>query len=82
MPIWPFHRSRADEDAAALVLAVTAASRRPSFYGPERVPDTMDGRFELMAVHGALAMLRLQADPALKPLAQAFDVNQVHADAE
>ena len=72
MPIWPFHRSRADEDAEALVLAVTAASRRPAFYGSDLVPDTMDGRFELMAVHGALAMLRLQADPALKPLAQAF----------
>jgi len=72
MPIWPFHRSRADADAEALVLAVTAASRRPAFYGPDRVPDTMDGRFELMTVHGALAMLRLQADPALKPLAQVF----------
>lgn len=72
MPIWPFHRSRADQDAEALVSAVTAASRRAQFYGPERVPDTMDGRFEMMTVHGALALLRLQTDPALKPLAQAF----------
>jgi cytochrome b pre-mRNA-processing protein 3 len=32
----------------------------------------MDGRVELMTVHGVLAMLRLQADPALKPLAQTF----------
>ncbi len=72
MPIWPFHRSRAETDAEALLLAVTAASRRPEFYGPERVPDTMEGRFELMTLHGVLAMLRLRADPALKPLAQAF----------
>ena len=72
MPIWPFHRSRAEADAEALVLAVTAASRRPEFFGEGRIPDTMDGRFELLAVHGVLAMLRLQADPALRPLGQAF----------
>ncbi|MCC6786273.1 MAG: ubiquinol-cytochrome C chaperone [Hyphomonadaceae bacterium] len=72
MPIWPFHRSRAETDAEALLSAVTNASRRPEFYGADRAPDTLDGRFELMAVNGVLAMLRLQADPALKPLAQAF----------
>jgi len=72
MPIWPFHRSRADEDAGALLSAVTAASRRPEFYGEAKVPDTMEGRTELMTIHGVLAMLRLQADPALKPLAQSF----------
>lgn len=72
MPIWPFHRSRADEDAATLVSAVTAASRRPEFYGPDRIPDTMEGRTELMSIHGVLAMLRLQADPALRPLSQSF----------
>ena len=32
----------------------------------------MDGRFELITVHGVLAMLRLQSDPVLKPLAQTF----------
>ncbi|MBX3429075.1 MAG: hypothetical protein KF779_05815 [Hyphomonadaceae bacterium] len=72
MPIWPFHRSRAETDAAALLSAVTAASRRQEFYGPDRVPDTMEGRFELMALNGVLAMLRLRADPALNPLSQAF----------
>lgn len=72
MSIWPFHRSRADLDSQKLVAAVTEASRRPEFYGDERIPDTMDGRFELMAVNGALAMLRLQGEPTLRPLAQAF----------
>jgi cytochrome b pre-mRNA-processing protein 3 len=32
----------------------------------------MEGRFEMMTVHGMLAMLRLRADPALTPLAQLF----------
>ncbi len=72
MPIWPFHRSRADLDGETLAAAVTNASRRPEFYGEDRIPDTMHGRFEFMALNGVLAMLRLQAEPALRPLAQMF----------
>ncbi len=72
MPIWPFHRSRAELDGQKLVDAVTDASRRPEFFGNDRIPDTMDGRFELMALNGAMAMVRLQSDPTLRPLAQTF----------
>jgi cytochrome b pre-mRNA-processing protein 3 len=72
MPIWPFRRSRADEDAERLLGAVTAVSRRPAFFGEERAPDTLQGRFELMTVHGALALVRLKAEPGAAPLAQAF----------
>lgn len=32
----------------------------------------MEGRFELMAINGCLALFRLRAEPALRPLAQAF----------
>jgi cytochrome b pre-mRNA-processing protein 3 len=72
MSIWPFHRSRADADAQRLLAALTEASRRPEFFGPGRVPDTLEGRFELMALNGALALTRLRRDPGLGPLAQAF----------
>lgn len=72
MTMWPFRRSRAEEDAARLLAAVTGASRRPAFYGAGRVEDTLEGRFEFMTLNGALALIRLQADPALAPLAQAF----------
>lgn len=72
MPIWPFHRSRADDDAETLLGAVTVASRRAEFFGPERVPDTFEGRFELMTLNGALALIRMQAEPGLRPLAQVF----------
>src|SRR5262245_29059216 len=72
MPIWPFQRSRADEDAERLLAAVTDASRRPAFFGEDRVGDTLEGRFELMTIHGALALIRLQGEPDAEPLAQAF----------
>jgi cytochrome b pre-mRNA-processing protein 3 len=72
MPIWPFQRSRADEDAARLLAQVQAASRRPAFFGAERIPDTLEGRFEFLALNGALALIRLKAAPETKPLAQAF----------
>jgi cytochrome b pre-mRNA-processing protein 3 len=72
MPIWPFQRSRADDDAERLLTAVTEASRRPGFFGEGRIPDTLEGRFELMTVHGALAQIRLQKAPDTRPLAQAF----------
>ena len=72
MPIWPFQRSRADEDAERLLAAVTEASRRPAFFGVERIPDTLEGRFEAVTVHGALALVRLLAEPEFRPLSQAF----------
>jgi cytochrome b pre-mRNA-processing protein 3 len=72
MPIWPFQRSRADDDAERLLSAVTQASRRPAFFGENRVPDTLEGRFEMMTVHGALALIRLIGDPGAQPLSQAF----------
>lgn len=72
MPGWPFSRSRSGTDAARLLAAVEAASRRPAFYGPGRVADTLEGRFELLALNAALALLRLKADPGAQPLTQDF----------
>ncbi len=45
-----------------LYESVLAQARSPEFYGPGRVPDTVDGRFELLALHLALVIRRLQAD--------------------
>jgi cytochrome b pre-mRNA-processing protein 3 len=72
MGIWPFRRSRARADAQRLLEAVQAASRRPALFGAGKAPDTLDGRFEVMALHAGLALLRLRADPEATPLAQAF----------
>jgi cytochrome b pre-mRNA-processing protein 3 len=70
--LWPFQRSRAETDAALLVEAVSRAARQPALYGPGRAPDTLEGRLEMMLLHGALALIRLEREPALAPLAQAF----------
>lgn len=72
MGIWPFQRSRADEDAEKLLEAVNQASRRADFFGENKTPDTLDGRFEMLTLHAALALIRLQAAPEAAPLAQSF----------
>lgn len=72
MGIWPFRRSRADSDAERLLAVVIQVSRQPGFFGEGRAPDTLDGRLELMTLHAVLVLRRLQAEPGLAPLAQAF----------
>lgn len=72
MRVWPFRPSAVKQDAERLLQAVTQASRRPVFFGENKAPDTLEGRFEIMALHAALALLRLRADPAGAELAQKF----------
>ena len=72
MALWPFQPSRASQDAARLLDVVTQVSRRPPLFGPGRIPDTLEGRFEAMAIHGALVMIRLATDAGAAPLAQIF----------
>jgi cytochrome b pre-mRNA-processing protein 3 len=71
------YRTSARHDRAGLALyrAAVAAARDPWFYRALRVSDTLDGRFDLIAVHTFLLIHRLQDAPAPGPvLAQAvFD---------
>ena len=46
---------------------IVAASRNPAFYERFGVPDTLEGRFELLILHAALALRRLAALPAPGP---------------
>lgn len=48
-------RRRADR----LLAAVTAQARRPVFYEALSVPDTLDGRFDLMTLYGSLVFRAL-----------------------
>lgn len=50
-------RKRAEQ----IYADVVAQARRPEFYSQLGVPDTLDGRFELVALHIFLALRRLKA---------------------
>jgi cytochrome b pre-mRNA-processing protein 3 len=47
-----------------LYNAVVERARAPHWYVEGRVPDTVDGRFDMVAAVTSLVLLRLEADPA------------------
>jgi cytochrome b pre-mRNA-processing protein 3 len=53
--------------------AIVAAARQPKFYATWLVPDTMDGRFDMMVLHMFLLLERLKTIGAeAEPFAQAL----------
>ncbi|MFQ5774350.1 MAG: ubiquinol-cytochrome C chaperone family protein [Kiloniellaceae bacterium] len=70
-----FRRNSCQAQARALYEAVVAQARRPEFYTHCGVPDTLDGRFDLVALHAFLLLHRLKRDhPASAELGQSvFD---------
>lgn len=54
----------------ALYAEIVAAARRPGFYTDLAVPDTMDGRFELLILHALLFLRRAKREASLAALAQ------------
>ncbi len=66
-----FRRDPREGRARALYETVVAQARQPGFYSHCGVPDTVDGRFELIALHVFLVLHRLKADrPETAELAQ------------
>ena len=55
--------SRQDEALLPLYTAVVARAREPHWYLDGAVPDTVDGRFDMIAAVLAFVMLRLEAAP-------------------
>jgi cytochrome b pre-mRNA-processing protein 3 len=69
-----FRRSRRRDTISGLYGTIVAQARMPSFYRDYAVPDTLNGRFDLILLHLALLLDRLAQDPALRHLGQAvFD---------
>jgi cytochrome b pre-mRNA-processing protein 3 len=68
-------RGRHERSAFDLYGAAVAAAREPFLYESLGVPDTLDGRFDLVSCHVVLLVRRLQREPEHGPaLAQAvFD---------
>jgi cytochrome b pre-mRNA-processing protein 3 len=57
-----FHR-RDPADGRALYAAVVATARAPHWYLDGGVPDTVDGRFDMVAAVLSLVLIRLEGDP-------------------
>jgi cytochrome b pre-mRNA-processing protein 3 len=56
-------RGRHERAGFALYAAAVAAARYPHFYRALGVPDSLDGRFDLVGLHAYLLIRRLRAAP-------------------
>jgi cytochrome b pre-mRNA-processing protein 3 len=69
--IFPLFRRAALRDTiSALYGTIVAEARLPGFYRDYAVPDTVNGRFDLIVLHLALVLDRLAEEPALRTLGQ------------
>ena len=70
-----FHKGRHERAGFALYTSAVTAARAPVYFQHFGVPDTLDGRFDLVGLFASLVIRRLRALPAPGPaLAQAvFD---------
>jgi cytochrome b pre-mRNA-processing protein 3 len=59
MILWPFQRSTEERTIAALYGAIVTQARSPAFYVDFGVPDTVQGRFDLIVLHLVLLLRRL-----------------------
>ncbi len=67
-----FGRDPALDAARRLHVALCAQARSPAFYAAWGVPDTLDGRFDCVALHAFLVLDRLQREES----AQAAQIAQ------
>jgi cytochrome b pre-mRNA-processing protein 3 len=74
--IFPLFRRNARQDTiSTLYGTIVAQARLPCFYREYGVPDTVNGRFDLLVLHLAIVLDRLAEDPALRHSGQAiFDL--------
>jgi cytochrome b pre-mRNA-processing protein 3 len=59
MILRPFRRSAENRTIAALYGMIVAQARLPTFYADYGVPDTVEGRFDLIVLHMVLVLRRL-----------------------
>ncbi|CAO3420406.1 ubiquinol-cytochrome C chaperone family protein [Azospirillum argentinense] len=59
-----FRRRREARAVADFYLTIAAQARRPAFYRDLGVPDTLDGRFDMVVLHVFLVMRRLKGQGA------------------
>ena len=67
--LWPFNHFRKPQTPLrgtieAIYGMIVTQAREPLFYRDLAVPDTVNGRFEMVVLHLALLLWRLEVDPA------------------
>jgi cytochrome b pre-mRNA-processing protein 3 len=68
-----FRRTPRDHSIASLYGTIVAQARVPAFYQIYRVPDTVNGRLEMIMLHAVLVLRRLEGEAAgLRRLGQAL----------
>ncbi|MEJ8573715.1 ubiquinol-cytochrome C chaperone family protein [Microbaculum marinum] len=77
-----FKRFQSDDRANVLYGQIVAQARQPAFYAELGVPDTPEGRFDMIVLHVVLVMRRLRGEDARgRALAQAlFDAFMADMD--
>lgn len=65
-------RGRIERSGYELYSKAVAAARQPYFYADLGVPDTLDGRFDMVGLHAFLLIRRLSDEPGGQPVAQAL----------
>jgi cytochrome b pre-mRNA-processing protein 3 len=70
-----FRRAPQDPSIASLYGTIVAQARAPAFYQIYRVPDTVNGRLEMIMLHTVLLLARLQseAEPVRRLGQELFD---------
>jgi len=72
---WLKKKDRKQTAAFELYTAMVTQARKPEFYAKLGVPDTMEGRFDLILVHAFVLFRRLKSEDGDRDLAQnIFDV--------
>jgi cytochrome b pre-mRNA-processing protein 3 len=67
-----FRRDPHGDAAERAYGRVVEQARRPAFFTRHGVPDTLDGRFELICLHAFLFLHRLRSEPDAAPVGQRF----------
>ena len=62
--------SPGDDKAQQIYGKLVAASRQPVFYAEMNVPDTVEGRYDMLVIHAVLLFCRLRGDEAERAFAQ------------
>jgi cytochrome b pre-mRNA-processing protein 3 len=69
--LWTSRKNRENEARVhAIYSEIVAQARQPVFYAQFGVPDTLEGRFEMLLIHAYLYMRRLKGEPAAEETAR------------